>query len=422
MPLLPFSSAPSASGGSGTVTGVSVVTANGVSGSVANPTTTPAITLTLGAITPTSIGSATTATTQSAGDNSTLLATDAFVTTAVANAISGVNPAVAVQYATTAAANTSGLTYNNGVSGVGATFTGANNTATTIDGHTFVVGDVGITRLLVKNDTQAPSGAFNGVYLFTALHTVGTGDVFTRALDYDTPSDINNTGAIPVISGTANAQTSWVETANIVTVGTTPLAFTQFTLNPTTLMTTSTYDPAAIAQQVVGTTATQTLTNKTLTSPTINTPTITWTNNTVTAASLATTAINLGQAQITANITTTATSVAAATGLSVSVTIPAGGRATKVTVQLPEVDCSADPKRVYTSIWDGTVGSGTQITSGVQVVYAVGGVGGTMTMIAYVTPSAGAKTYNVGWYTDSANTATIVAATTAPAFILVEAI
>ena len=37
------------------VTSVSVVTANGVSGSVANPTTTPAITLTLGNITPTSV-------------------------------------------------------------------------------------------------------------------------------------------------------------------------------------------------------------------------------------------------------------------------------------------------------------------------------------------------------------------------------
>jgi hypothetical protein len=42
------------SGGSGTVTSVSVTTANGVSGTVANPTTTPAISLTLGAITPTS--------------------------------------------------------------------------------------------------------------------------------------------------------------------------------------------------------------------------------------------------------------------------------------------------------------------------------------------------------------------------------
>lgn len=39
----------------GTVTSISVVTANGVSGSVANATTTPAITLTLGAITPSSV-------------------------------------------------------------------------------------------------------------------------------------------------------------------------------------------------------------------------------------------------------------------------------------------------------------------------------------------------------------------------------
>lgn len=44
-----------AGGGSGTVTNVSVVSANGVSGSVANSTTTPAITLTLGAITPSSV-------------------------------------------------------------------------------------------------------------------------------------------------------------------------------------------------------------------------------------------------------------------------------------------------------------------------------------------------------------------------------
>lgn len=42
-------------GGSGTVTTLSVQTANGISGTVANPTTTPAITLSLGAITPTSV-------------------------------------------------------------------------------------------------------------------------------------------------------------------------------------------------------------------------------------------------------------------------------------------------------------------------------------------------------------------------------
>jgi hypothetical protein len=47
--------ADAAGGGTGTVTKVSVTTANGVSGTVATDTTTPAITLTLGAIAPTSV-------------------------------------------------------------------------------------------------------------------------------------------------------------------------------------------------------------------------------------------------------------------------------------------------------------------------------------------------------------------------------
>lgn len=174
----------------------------------------------------------TSAITQSTGDNSTNIATTAFVTTAIANAIAGVNPAVSVKYATTAAGETSGLTYNNGASGIGATLTGANNTVTTIDGHAFVIGDVGVTRVLVKNDTQSPSGAFNGVYLFTALHTSITGDVFTRVADYNQPSDINNTGAIPVSSGTSNTLTSWLLTSRITTVGTDPLTYVQFTFTP----------------------------------------------------------------------------------------------------------------------------------------------------------------------------------------------
>lgn len=49
-------------GGSGTVTSVSVTTANGVSGSVATATTTPAISLTLGAITPSSVAASGTVT------------------------------------------------------------------------------------------------------------------------------------------------------------------------------------------------------------------------------------------------------------------------------------------------------------------------------------------------------------------------
>jgi hypothetical protein len=53
--VLDLSALTGGGGGSGTVTTISVVTANGVSGSVSNATTTPAITLTLGAITPTSV-------------------------------------------------------------------------------------------------------------------------------------------------------------------------------------------------------------------------------------------------------------------------------------------------------------------------------------------------------------------------------
>ena len=79
---------------------------------------------------------------------------------------------------------------------MGATLTGTANTAITIDGFTFTaVGQ----RLLVNNDTQSPSGAFNGVYSLTVLQGAIVAPVLPT-LDYDTPSDINSTGAIPVVS------------------------------------------------------------------------------------------------------------------------------------------------------------------------------------------------------------------------------
>lgn len=238
--------------GSGSVTSVSVVSTNGFAGTVATATTTPAITLSttitgilqgngtaISAATTTGTGSVVLATaptmsnpvvgTQTQGDNSTKGASTAYVDTAVANAVSGINPAVAVQAATTAAGDTSALTYNNGVSGVGATFTGSNNTAITFDGFTFsALGQ----RALIKNDTQSPSGAFNGIYYVTQVQTAILPPILTRALDYDQPSDMNNTGAIPVINGTVNGTTQWVLTSSVVTVGTTPLVFTIFTRNP----------------------------------------------------------------------------------------------------------------------------------------------------------------------------------------------
>lgn len=81
-------------------------------------------------------------------------------------------------------------------------------------------------------------------------------------------------------------------------------------------MNTSTYDPAGIAQQLVGTTATQTLTNKTLTSPTLTTPALgtpasgVATNLTGTAAGL-----TAGTVTTNANLTGVVTSSGNATSL-----------------------------------------------------------------------------------------------------------
>lgn len=216
-----------------------------------------------------------TATTQSQNDNSTKLATTAYTDLAVANAVAGVNPAVAVNVATTQASDTSGLTYSNGVSGVGATFTGTTNTAITIDGFTFTtVGQ----RLLVKNDTQSPSGAFNGIYNVTQIQTGILPPILTRALDYDQPSDMNNTGAIPVISGTANASTSWLLTSSVVTVGTTPLTFTQFSINPTKITQTIASGTSALGTSSISSGACATVVTTTATGV-ASTDTIQWTPN-----------------------------------------------------------------------------------------------------------------------------------------------
>lgn len=131
---------------------------------------------------------------------------------------------VAVSAATTAAADTSGLAYVNGTAGVGATLTGTVNTAITIDGFTFTATG---QRLLVKNDTQSPSGAFNGIYSLTQLQTASLAPILTRTTDNDSAAEMNATGAIPVLNGTVNATTSWLPTSTVVTVGTSPLTYTQ---------------------------------------------------------------------------------------------------------------------------------------------------------------------------------------------------
>lgn len=174
----------------------------------------------------------TAAATQSQNDNSTKLATTAYTDLAVSNAVAGVNPAVAVQAATTGVLPNS-PTYANGVAGVGATLTAGSAAALVIDGYTLVLLD----RVLIKNQASTFQ---NGVYFLSTLGTGVIPYVLTRALDFDTPSDMNNTGAIPVINGTVNGTTQWVITSKVTTVGTDAVTFAQFSSNPANQITTST--------------------------------------------------------------------------------------------------------------------------------------------------------------------------------------
>ena len=139
-------------------------------------------------------------------------------------AISNVNYHAACNWATTADLGT--VLYNNGASGVGATITKLTPFATlTVDGGSPSVGQ----RILVKNET---SGQYNGVYTVTSVGSGVTGWILTRATDYDQTGTGQNEVApgdtVFVISGTANANTQWVQSTDFpITIGTTPIVFVQ---------------------------------------------------------------------------------------------------------------------------------------------------------------------------------------------------
>jgi hypothetical protein len=140
---------------------------------------------------------------------------------------SGVNFHQACNYATTAALAAN--TYNNGSSGVGATLTANANGTLTIDGYTFVSGDVG-KRILVKDESAS---ANNGIYTLTQAGTVSLPYILTRATDFDSSGSgtdqIDAGDLVLILSGTANANTSWVQQTPLpITVGTTAIVFIQF--------------------------------------------------------------------------------------------------------------------------------------------------------------------------------------------------
>ncbi len=136
-----------------------------------------------------------TAPTAAAGTNTTQIATTAFVGTAVDAARSGLDVKASVRAATTANITLSATQ--------------------TVDGVALVAGD----RVLVKNQTTAST---NGLYVVAA-------GAWTRATDADTAAEINPGMFTFVEEGTTQADSGWVlSTDGAITLGTTALAFVQF--------------------------------------------------------------------------------------------------------------------------------------------------------------------------------------------------
>lgn len=162
-----------------------------------------------------SLASTSTAITQTPGDNSTKLASTAYVDAAV----QGTDAKDACKYATTGALPS--VIYANGSSGVGATLTGVAFGAISLDGSTPIVGD----RLLVKNQVSTFQ---NGIYTVTIVGTVGTVFVVTRATDFDQQADIDLGDSTFITSGSTLANTTWVQNGTQSPVmGTDPITFSQ---------------------------------------------------------------------------------------------------------------------------------------------------------------------------------------------------
>lgn len=287
-----------------------------------------------------------TATTQAPSDNSTKVATTAYVDTAVL----GQNFKEAALVATTA--NLVGV-YVSGVFTY--TATGTDN----IDGVNLVLGN----RVLVKNQTTTFQ---NGIYTVTTAGSLGVAGVLTRSSDANTSGEFKTGDSIFVTSGTVNSTTTWAYTGvDSPTLGTDAITYAQvagqgsFTAGNGIAITGNSI--AIDTSVTVDKTTAQTLTNKTLTSPVLTTPNIGVATGTSLAASgVLSTGANSGtNGQITFNGSTSGSVTlksAAAAGTGTNFQLPAtNGSNTNVL----QTDGSGNTSWVPAGTGSGTVNSGT---------------------------------------------------------------
>lgn len=107
------------------------------------------------------------------------------------------------------------VSYNNGTDGVGAFLT-LSVAVTVIDGHPLN----NLDRILVKNQTPTSR---NGIYTWA---TGGT--TLTRAADFNAGAEINGGDFVFVENGNLYNNTGWVQTEEVVTVGSDSIVWQQF--------------------------------------------------------------------------------------------------------------------------------------------------------------------------------------------------
>lgn len=153
-------------------------------------------------------------------------AQDAATKQYVDSAVAGLSdPKDAARVASVSALPTS--TYDNGVSGVGATLTAdANGALPSIDGIGLSVAD----RFLVKDQV---AGLENGLYVVTQLGDAGNPWILTRSDDADNNGSASGAVTqgmfVPVAEGTINGSLGFIlTTPDPIVLGTTSLNFVQF--------------------------------------------------------------------------------------------------------------------------------------------------------------------------------------------------
>lgn len=121
-------------------------------------------------------------------------------------------------------------TYSNGASGIGATLTVTALGVASIDGVALSLND----RVLFKDQSTTFE---NGIYYVSDVGSGGTSAVYTRATDFDQPSEIDPGDLVPVLAGSTLAGTLWLQTATVTAVGTDPITFIQFAAAYTNVVT-----------------------------------------------------------------------------------------------------------------------------------------------------------------------------------------